>query len=305
MPLGSGRLGLLAVSRASQYEEDSPVTSALYFEQVQACILLQEPARVELAMPEDAVLHEAFIYRCQCSTYDILRERAGLELGSYHAAAGPCGREIDGIALTAKNNPKCGSRWFTPLEHVRNIAPGVSAYLLEVAHHVAFDALVAIIEKARLSRRPIRVYHRVAMQAVDCPVAWSESVYAERPPSYLEAARFVPRGRTQNLAFVPQRGTGVSPTTLPMFSTGDSSNMQLLKLIQPVLYTPADGTFRVHLVALTLAPAATPADRKTRRDTDDVILAADKRQQRITSFFAAPAAKPSGAAPAAAPHFTV
>lgn len=289
MPLENARLGLLLVPSA-RHDDHSVIASALYFSDVQACLVFEAPVRVDVVMGSDTILHEALLFRARRSTYDILSERANYEKSNYHMGDGPCSREIDGITLTAKGNPRCADRWFTAFEHVREIDERTHVYSTLVSHHVAFDALVALIEKPRLAERPMRLFHTGQQQSVDFPVSW----VGTRPPVFIEATGVVPRGSGQRIAFLPHPHTGTAPARLVVFSAGIVGD--IVRIIEPKLYAPPDVTCTMHLAALPnpaptvgaakkSATATATAVRKRKRDEDDIALLKDRKQQRIELFF--------------------
>ena len=288
MPLTQGRLGLFA-SPGSQYA-DSVVFSALYFARTESCIVFEEPVTLRLVLATDPVLHEAFLFRCRKTIYEKLKQYATSETESMSTSGtvGACGREIENVGLTQKGNPKTGDRWVADLNFYRARDDfAMAEYTLRVNHHIAFDTVVGLIEQARLSGRPMRLFHREQQCAVDCAIGWP-SGSGSGPPAFLEAAGLTQRGNP-NVAFVPRRGTG--DTRFPFATLTVGAGGEMLRLLHPLLYQVADGACVVHLVsppttdkpAVTLA--ASGSARKTKREADEHALSKDRDQKRLTTYF--------------------
>jgi hypothetical protein len=289
LPLAEGRLGLF-VTPASQYE-DAEVFSALYFKNAEACLTFEAPVTMRLLLGTDVAMHDSFLYRCRSTIYDVLKQRADREEAASPGLAGAYARELSGITFTPKGRPRSEERWLSDLRFVaaHATAPGVAEYTLLVTHHAAFDIVVDMIEKLRAVNRPMRLFSVAQQKAIDFAVGWPNAA-AGQTPSFLDAARLTQRGH-RNIAFVPNRGAGRMRYTVATFSVGGEG--EVLRLIQPMLFSLNDGACIVHLVppALT-APADTkPGDRKRKRDADDAILVKDRGQKRLTTFFVPQAKK--------------
>lgn len=288
MPLGDGRLGLLQTP-GGPYEE-SAVFSALYFEHGELCIVLDAPVTLRLQLTADAPLHDSFLYRLRCTIYEALCAGATKEAQS---PLGPSAfaHEIADLTFTPKNRPRCGERWMSPLvfEAESRDAPGCAIYKIQAYNHVAFDVIVGIVEQTRRSRRPVRLFDPRSKSSVDFAVDWVPGAAA---PSFLHAAGLSHPGGQGHAAFVPRAGTGQARYAFGKISFG-TKEAEVRRLVQPFLYHVADGACILHL-AMKRNPSATEGKsgsssstaRKPKRDADEAALNKDRRQKRLTTYFA-------------------